>query len=419
MPVSVNDAQRMILSSAYHGTGEVFEAVKPEWLAEPYRAVAQALHALHQRREAVTIASLGTECARRGFTPRIETWMMGPVAAETAVNAYIAARGREAVEQAILRAQQMLAVEDVDAFMVAGDLSETLGGIERPKAVDEKYAWSYEEVFAFIEAPTEWVIPGLLARRDRFVLTAEEGVGKSTWLYQVALCAGYGINPVDPAKRYERRRVVVLDVENTHETQVAWAYRKVHNGIQQVLGAGDDRSAPDVELLTLRDIDLLSPTQRHLFLDVIEASQPDLLVMGSGYKLVDATDDWRAMAEAVHRTVDRVKARVGCAVLIETHAGHGSMEDRNGLRPEGSSNWRKWPEFGHGLAATTDSSIVETTRWRRDRPSYGKNWPRGWEKSEHGLPWRAIPEDEWDARDLDTLRRSSAGKTSGWSNGSH
>lgn len=411
--VSVNDAQRMILSAAFHGTGEVFEAVRPEWLDEPYRAVGQALHAIHARHEKVTLASLGTECARRGFAPHIEHWMMGPVEPEVAVNLWTAARGRESIERAVLHAQQMLSAPDVDAFMVAGDLSETLAGIERPKAVDEKYAWSYEEVFAFIEAPTEWVIPGLLAHRDRFVLTAEEGVGKSTWLYQIALCAGYGIDPVNPQNRYDRRKVVVLDVENTHETQVAWAYRKVHHGIHQVLGPGDDRSAPDVELLTLRDIDLLSPTQRHLFLDVIESMQPDLLVMGSGYKLVDATDDWRAMAEAVHRTVDRVKARIGCAVLIETHAGHGNMEDRNGLRPEGSSNWRKWPEFGHGLATTTDPGIVEVTRWRRDRPSYGKNWPRGWEKADYGLPWRAIPDDVWDAMDLDTLlRRGKSG--GGW-----
>jgi replicative DNA helicase len=209
---------------------------------------------------------------------------------------------------------------------------------------------------------------------------------------------------------------VVLDVENSHETQVAWAYRKVHDGIHRgVFGIDDDRSAPDVSLLSLRDIDLLAPMQRALFLDLIEELQPDLLVMGSGYKLVDFTDDWRAMAEAVHRTVDRVKARVGCAVLIETHAGHGTMNDRNGLRPEGSANWMKWPEFGHGLAPTKNESIYTVVRWRKDRPPYGKNWPMAWERGGAGLPWRAIDEGEWLARDLDSILPSSGGtKGGGW-----
>jgi hypothetical protein len=59
----------------------------------------------------------------------------------------------------------------------------------------------------------EWVIEGLLAQGDRLVLTASEGLGKSTLLRQIAVCAAAGLHPfhsapIDPVK------VLVVDCEN-------------------------------------------------------------------------------------------------------------------------------------------------------------------------------------------------------------
>jgi replicative DNA helicase len=396
--VNVNDAQRMILSSAFHNGPDVFDSVPPSDLADPWRGVALALAAIHTRREQVTIASLTTECVKRGFLPRIETWMMGPIDSAAAVRCWMEATGRERIEAAISRARLMLDADtDTDPFVIASDLIDTLGEVERPAVETEPSWWTYEEVMGFAEQPVEWVIPDLLARRDRLMLTGKEGSGKSTLLYQIALCAGFGISPVDARVRYPRQRVTILDVENSHETQVATSYRLMHRRIHRLT---EDHTPPDVRLLRIRDIDLVSPTQRQVLIDAVDATQPDLLIMGSGYKLVDASEDWRVMATSLQRTADKAKARTGCAVIIETHAGHGTQGDRNGYRPDGSSLWLRWPEFGHGLGEHPDHvDILEHVRWRNDRV-VGRDWPAGWERDPHGLPWRPIAPDEWEARDL-------------------
>jgi RecA-family ATPase len=41
------------------------------------------------------------------------------------------------------------------------------------------------------------VIPGLLERRDRLMLTGEEGLGKSYLLRQIAVMAAAGLDPFD------------------------------------------------------------------------------------------------------------------------------------------------------------------------------------------------------------------------------
>src|SRR5690606_20278264 len=66
-----------------------------------------------------------------------------------------------------------------------------------------------------IEDTYDWVIPGLLERMDRLVLTGGEGLGKSTWLRQIAVLAAAGIHPTRHAERIDPVRVTVIDTENT------------------------------------------------------------------------------------------------------------------------------------------------------------------------------------------------------------
>jgi replicative DNA helicase len=398
--LTVNAAQKMVLSAAFHSGPEVFDHVPPDSLADPFRQIALALAAMHARHEPITLVSLTTECARRGFAPHIERWMMGPVTSEAATREWLAASSRERLMQTITRAQQMLdSSDDVDHYAIASDMRLVLDGIETPDITTDDPAYSYEEVLGLAEKPVEWVIPDLLARRERMVLTGTEGRGKSMLVYQIAFCAAYGVSPVDPRSRFDRRRVVILDVENSHETQVVNLYKILHTRMHRLV---TDHTPPDIHLLRQREIDLTSPVHRAGLIANLDVLQPDLVILGSGYKLIDATADYRVMAVTLQGALDTIKNRYGCAVIMETHAGHGFDNDRNGMRPDGSSYWLRWPEFGHGVAEVSRDrpDVLKNHRWRNDRP-VGRTWPAGWERDEYGLPWRAVQPDEWDALDLE------------------
>jgi hypothetical protein len=52
--------------------------------------------------------------------------------------------------------------------------------------------------------PEDWVIPGLLAREDRLILTGAEGLGKMMLLRQIAVCAAAGLDPFTTSRSSRR-----------------------------------------------------------------------------------------------------------------------------------------------------------------------------------------------------------------------
>jgi replicative DNA helicase len=392
----VNEASNMVLSAAFHHGPEVWEFVPPYGLENPWQRVAKAMFAIQQRGDKVDANTLTDECQHRGFAPQIASWMRDPtVTARDAANAFMDAHAREVISETLTRGIQWLDT-GTDHWRVADDVGEALVGLARPMRQEDGVPWhEFAEVMAFAQVEPEWVIPGLLGKRERLVLTGKEGWGKSTLIYQLVLGAAFGVSPINLDVTFDPQRVLVLDVENTHETQVAAIIRRVSHTYGLHVAGG---FVPAFALMKARQIDLLSPTQRGNFQDAVDAYQPDLIVMGAGYKLVDSADDWRAIAQAIQRTADHCRAISGCAVIVETHAGHGEKGDRNGYRPDGSSFWLRWPEFGHGLAEIEDyrnGRMVEVVKWRGDRVT-SRTWPGGWRTGavfgdQSGLPW--IPMD--------------------------
>ena len=57
-------------------------------------------------------------------------------------------------------------------------------------------AKTLREILETEDEPEDWVIPGLFERGDRLILTGYEGLGKTTWLRQIGICAAAGLNPV-------------------------------------------------------------------------------------------------------------------------------------------------------------------------------------------------------------------------------
>lgn len=228
----------------------------------------------------------------------------------------------------------------------------------------------------------DWLIPDLLERRDRLVLTGGEGAGKSYFSRQLAIAASAGLHPFHN-QRIDPIRVLAIDAENS---EVQWArnaryvanmartYGTVDPGKQVLVSAGTR-----LDLTRQADLD-----QVHRLMD---SHKPDLVYIGPLYKLlakaINSDDDAAPLIVAL----DGLRER-GVALLMEAHAGHGkSLGGERDLRPRGSSALLGWPEFGLGLRPIEDDpGMVSVVRWRGDRDE--RNWPKHLRRGQQGeMPW--------------------------------
>lgn len=215
----------------------------------------------------------------------------------------------------------------------------------------------------------DWLVPGLLERRDRIIVTAEEGAGKTTLLRQFAVCLAAGIHPLTLDLIDTRSIVLFVDAENSRSM---WR-RKIRPMVLSAKSLSEDprdRIAVDlpgrVDITSDRDLSRL-----HALADYTEA---EVLAIGPLYRLVPRAIQTDDDAAPVLAALDTFRDR-GMTLLIEAHAGHaigrGNVRD---LRPRGSSALLGWPEFGIGLREDPDDrNVVRLEHWRGERDE--REWP--------------------------------------------
>jgi replicative DNA helicase len=281
---------------------------------------------------------------------------------------------------------QVLAPE-VNPVGFAASVATRFAGIRDSGSTEEDFTGrTLAELLAETDDEPDWIIPGLLERRDRLMLTGEEGLGKSHLLRQFAIHAAAGLNPLDVDRRIEPIRTLIVDCENTWSQvrrkarpAAEWAGRYGQDPTDRLMI--DCTSRMDIT----RDKDL---ARIHQLLDVW---CPDLVVLGPLYRLVPRalqTDDDTAPVLAA---IDTIRDR-GCAVLMEAHAGHaigkGGLRD---LRPRGSSSLLGWPEFGFGMRAIGAEGYADLVQWRGPREE--RDWPKRFRRAQdHSFRW--IPHDD-------------------------
>lgn len=291
-----------------------------------------------------------------------------------------------------LRVVEAAAGKDAADHLAAGKTLAEFETVWRdktdPKPILAPDLW---EFLATEDPPYDWIVPDLLERGDRLMLTGLEGLGKSVLVRQLAVCIAAGLHPftLEPT---DPHRVLIIDCENS-ERQSRRRFRP--------LAAASIKArhrVPDGALRIIHrpeGIDLTRGDDAAWLLERVAAHQPDVLFIGPFYRLHNANINDELPARKTVAVLDQVRTSVDCALIIEAHSGHGEPGRLRSVRPAGSSLQLRWPEFGLGLRPPADYEAkagerckeVELVAWRGGRDD--RSWPS---KLVYGdlWPWKAV-----------------------------
>ena len=225
----------------------------------------------------------------------------------------------------------------------------------------------------------DWVIPGLLERKERVIVVAAEGVGKTMLARQVAILSAAGVNPFT-YQSMPPIRTLTIDLENP-ERIIRRTSRSIMNASIARTQLMNGKRVQQVEahlLIKPAGIDLLSVSDRLLVEETVEKTKPDLLVLGPLYKsFIDSGNRTsEAVAVEVARFLDYIRDQFGCALWLEHHAPLGSSLTTRELRPFGSAVWSRWPEFGISLQpdpTSMEGYVYDVRHFRGGRDE--RPWP--------------------------------------------
>lgn len=218
----------------------------------------------------------------------------------------------------------------------------------------------------------DWVIPGLLERNERVIIVAAEGVGKTMLARQVAICVGMGIHPFT-YQPIRPQTTLSVDLENP-ERIIRRTSRSIYGAAYSV----SKNENPQAHLLIKpQGLNLLVPEDRAVLEEMLEKTQPAILVMGPLYKsFIDPGGRTsEAVAIEVARYLDTIRDIYQCAMWLEHHAPLGTSMTTRELRPFGSAVWSRWPEFGVSLSpdATGMAFHYDVRHFRGARDE--RQWP--------------------------------------------
>lgn len=281
---------------------------------------------------------------------------------------------------------------------VAGELTEKARDLSAPFA---------ESLDAWVEAPerirapeiepvagedivalesgeeAEFVIPGVLRRRERVVLTGGEGAGKSHFGRYTAMFTAAGVH-VFTGGTIPKVPTLLVDLEN-EAGDVGASARQIAKSCAYSGGCHAKSRPQGLDLLTARDARWLE--------SLIAFHEPGLVVIGPLYKMYRGSEgrskSSEEAAEQVAHVLDDLRVKFDCALWIEAHAPHGEGGNRDRGRPRGSALWMGWPNFGFWFNRLRDNnSVAELAPWRGHRHR-GRKWPWGVREGKV-VPWEPV-----------------------------
>lgn len=230
-----------------------------------------------------------------------------------------------------------------------------------------------------------WLIPGILERGDRLIITGTEGGGKSTLLRQIAVQAAAGINPFTLTTTTPIT-VLLLDLENSQRQ----TRRKIRPLRAQAGQATDGAFDPTRLLIHCKPdgLNLTTDTDVDWLNQLLNATRPDLLITGPLYKLAGGDPTREEDTKPAAMNLDRIRTTHDVALILEAHSAKGQGQYRP-KEPYGWSGWLRWPEFGFHIAADHDTNgLWPFTPWRGMRDE--RDFPEGLTRGD-GQAWPWMP----------------------------
>jgi hypothetical protein len=243
---------------------------------------------------------------------------------------------------------------------------------------------SLEDILT-VEQDHDWLIPDLMERGDRLIITGYEGGGKTTWVRQLTLSMAAGINPATLDRLESPLTVLVIDAENTESQWRAHTRGMVH----QLSRMSGINPAERVHIHAKGRIDVTRDSTLAEIHRLVDQIEPHVLAIGPIYKLVSTGINNDQEAAPVISALDSLRDR-GLALIMEGHSPKGNPQNpgQRDLAPRGSAALTGWPEFGFGISLPDpegDPNVQRIVKWRGDRET-GRQWPR--ELRRGGLlPW--------------------------------
>ena len=377
----------------------VFSTVRIEDFDQQYRLIAEAIHGLRVARVPIDSLAVVDEASRRGTlsriggmaeVARIAGFNFGSV--EYAVQVLARTAHLRRLWAASTRGAQRAEQPDADPGQLAAQLIQDAQGVldAVEASADEVITPTVGEFLSAEDPPYDWVIPGLLERGDRLILTGSEGLGKSTAFRQLAVTAAAGLHAFTH-QPIPQQRVLYVDCENG-PVKLRRAFRGL---VAQAKQAGEDPSRSLFVESRPEGLDLTRPEDEAWLVRLVANLQPSMLLTGPVYRLHAKSPNDEEPARAVTRALDRCRAAANCALVLEAHSGHGEASNpHRPVRPHGTSLWLRWPEFGYGLRAAADYDparrVVDLVAWRGDREE--RDWPKRL-RSGGAWPWEAASTD--------------------------
>lgn len=372
--------------------------LRPEFFYRPaHEQIFRAITALVGRGAPVEPTTVGDELRRRGELERIgglpyladllgRACIAPSVPYHAGIIRELAAR-RKLIEESTRTLNQAYgSTDDVETI-----LADTERRLRDVPTNEPDYTGTLMNLAEFCDQDipaTDWIIPGLLGRGDRLVLTGIEGLGKSVLMRQFAACAAAGVHPFQTSRDIPKQTALFVDAENPTGIMV-----RSFSGIRDAIARKRQPIDPNRLWIerTPAGLDLSKPSAQLWLQRLVSLVNPDLLCIGPAYKLFSGhsnqSDEDRT--RVLVGVLDSIRASVNCALIVEHHAGHGVAGQQREMRPRGSSLWLAWPEFGYGIRATQGSKksdrVCDFVDWRGDREE--RDWPAQISKGSDFLPW--------------------------------
>lgn len=293
---------------------------------------------------------------------------------------------RRRLTQAGLQFQQATSDPTIPAAETVANMLESLKQIRDQSTNAELVAKTLGQILDAPEVAEDWVIPNLFERGDRMIITGYEGLGKTTWIRQMGICASAGINPITLDHLPKPIKTLVVDVENSEKQ---WR-RETYGMARFAANYGPASPRDNMHVYCGGRMDLRKDKDLGLVHRLVDEHQPEILFIGPIYRLVPNGINSDEEAAPLIAALDTLRDR-GLVLVMEAHAPKGQNGERN-LAPRGSAALMGWPEFGFGLAPKQDGSGADIVRWRADRDAK-REWPVELDRWSQ-LPWVADTVDQ-------------------------